>query len=173
MTDLERFVRTVPDFPKPGIQFRDITPLLADAAAFSDAVERMSEPWRGRIDVVCAIEARGFIFGGSVADRLGAGFVPVRKAGKLPYAKQSLEYALEYRSDVLEMHRDAIGPGLRALLIDDVLATGGTADAAARLVEMSGGVVVGIQVLIELTGLDGRKLLEGRDVRSLITFEGD
>jgi len=173
MSDLERLIRTVPDFPSPGIQFRDITPLLADTDAFGEATERMTAPWRGKgVSVVCAIESRGFIFGGVVAHHLGAGLVPIRKAGKLPSATQRLEYSLEYRSDVLEIHTDALKAGQRVLLIDDVLATGGTASAAAGLVEMLGGVVTGIQVLIELAGLKGRKLLEGRDVRSLITYEG-
>lgn len=174
MSDLERLIRTVPDFPTKGIQFRDITPLLADASAFGEATELMTAPWRGRgVTVVCAVESRGFIFGGVIAHHLGAALVPIRKAGKLPYATQRLEYTLEYSSDALEIHTDAIKQGQRVLLIDDVLATGGTASAAAGLVEMLGGIVTGIQVLIELAGLKGRKLLEGREVRSLITYEGD
>jgi adenine phosphoribosyltransferase len=167
-------IRSVPDFPIPGILFRDITPLLADAGALREAVERMSEPWLDqRIELVAAMEARGFIFGPAMAVRLGSGFVPVRKQGRLPWKTKSVEYTLEYRNDVLHIHEDGVRPGQRVLVVDDLLATGGTAAAVVHLVELLGGVVVGLQFLIELRGLDGRAQLPGRDVRSLIEFEGD
>jgi adenine phosphoribosyltransferase len=172
--NLAERIRAVPDFPIPGILFRDITPLLADPVALNESIERMTEPWRdARIDLVAAMEARGFMFGAAMATRLGAGFVPVRKAGKLPWKTRSVEYTLEYRDDVLHIHEDAILPGQRVLVVDDVIATGGTALAVASLVEQLGGVVVGIQFLVELVDLGGRALLEGYDVKSVITYEGD
>lgn len=171
--DLERYIRNVPDFPVPGILFRDITPLLADPEALRVAVEAMTEPWQGRgVQLVAAMEARGFMFGASMALRLGAGFVPVRKEGKLPWRTRSVRYTLEYRSDVLHIHEDAIEPGQRVLVVDDVIATGGTAAAVVDLVEQLGGEVVGAQFLVELAGLKGRALLGGREVRSVIKFEG-
>ncbi len=168
---LEEFIRSVPDFPIPGILFRDITPLLANPVAFKEATARMADGWES-IDKVAAMEARGFIFGATVADRLGAGFVPVRKAGRLPWQTESAEYTLEYRSDVLHMHRDAISPGQRVLVVDDLVATGGTAAAVAELVERLGGELAGFQFLIELADLRGRELLARWEVRSVITFEG-
>lgn len=164
----------MPDFPVPGILFRDITPLLADGGAFKEAVRRLAEPWQDReIELVASIEARGFIFGGSVAEVLGAGFVPVRKEGKLPWHTRSARYTLEYRSDVLYVHEDAIAPGQRVLVVDDLIATGGTAKAVVELVELLGGKVAGLAFLVELEGLRGRELLPGYEVSSVIRFEGD
>lgn len=174
MTDLARYIRDVPDFPIPGILFRDITPLLADPAALKASIEQMAEPWRGSgVELVAAMEARGFMFGAAMAVILGAGFAPVRKSGKLPWKTKSVEYTLEYRSDILHIHQDAITPSQKVLVVDDVIATGGTAQAVVHLVEQLDGSVVGVQFLIELAGLEGRKLLEGYDVRSLITYEGE
>jgi len=174
MTDLARYIRDVPDFPIPGILFRDITPLLADPTALRTSIERMAEPWRDSgVELVAAMEARGFMFGAAMAVILGAGFAPVRKSGKLPWKTKSVEYTLEYRSDILHIHQDAIKENQKVLVVDDVIATGGTAQAVVQLVEQLGGSVVGVQFLIELAGLEGRKLLDGYDVRSLITYEGD
>jgi adenine phosphoribosyltransferase len=169
--NLAGYIRDVPDFPIPGILFRDITPLLQDPDALREAVERMSEPWLGRdVHLVAAMEARGFMFGAAMAIRMGAGFVPVRKAGKLPWHTRSVAYTLEYREDVLHVHEDAVSAGQRVLVVDDVIATGGTATAVVDLVEQLGGVVVGVQFLIELADLRGRELLEGHEVRAVITF---
>lgn len=155
-------LRDVQDFPKPGIVFKDITPILADAAGFAAAVEAMAAPWRGQaIDAVVAIEARGFIVGAPLAQALGIGFVPVRKPGKLPGRTLSQAYALEYGHDSLELHADALPAGARVLLVDDVLATGGTLDAARALVERSGARIVGAAVLIELAALGGRSRWNG------------
>ncbi|MEO7935253.1 MAG: adenine phosphoribosyltransferase [Dokdonella sp.] len=155
--DLSRFIRDVPDFPKPGIDFKDLTPLLADALAFAESIEQLILPFRNqRIARVCGIEARGFIFGASAALKLGCGFIPLRKPGKLPAAKIGVDYALEYASDRLEMHADAIAPGERILIVDDVLATGGTLAAAAELVQQGGGEVVGAALIIEIAALAGR-----------------
>lgn len=171
---LRDHIRTIPDFPVPGIMFRDITPLIGDGGAFRDAVEQLAAPWRDAgIELVASMEARGFIVGAPVAERLGAGFVPVRKTGKLPFRTRSIGYELEYRSDVLFIHEDAIRPGQRVLVMDDLIATGGTAKAVVDLVEMLGGVVAGIGFLVELADLHGRDLLAGYDVRSEITFDGD
>ena len=169
--NLTSYIRDVPDFPIPGILFRDITPLLRDPHALREAVARMSEPWEGRrLDLVAAMEARGFMFGAAMALHLGAGFVPVRKAGKLPWRTRSVEYTLEYRADVLHVHEDAIQPGQRVLVVDDVIATGGTAKAVVELVEQLGGEVVGVQFLVELADMEGRELLRGREVQSVITY---
>ena len=157
MTDWRDLIRDVPDFPKPGIVFKDITPVLADAEAFNGAVEAMAAPWRGVVfDAVFAIEARGFILGAAMARALGVGFVPLRKPGKLPARTLAQEYALEYGSDRLEVHADAAVPGARVLLVDDVLATGGTLAAALALARTQGAMVVGASVLLELGFLDGR-----------------
>jgi len=157
MTDWTRLIRDVADFPKPGIVFKDITPVLADAAGFAAAIDAMAAPWRGQaIDAVIAIEARGFILGAALAQMLGVGFVPVRKPGKLPGRRLSQSYALEYGEDTLEVHADAVHAGACVLLVDDVLATGGTLDATRALVERLDARIVGAAVLIELTTLGGR-----------------
>ena len=169
--NLATYIREVPDFPIPGILFRDITPLLQDPRALREAVERMSAPWLGRgVQLVAAMEARGFMFGAAMAIRMGAGFVPVRKAGKLPWRTRSVAYTLEYREDVLHVHEDAVSAGQRVLVVDDVVATGGTAKAVVDLVEQLGGEVVGVQFLIELADLKGRELLSGHEVQAVITF---
>jgi adenine phosphoribosyltransferase len=161
-------VRDIPDYPTPGVTFRDITPLLGDAKGFHGAITELGERFDDvRVDRVLGMEARGFIIAAPVAYRIGAGFIPVRKAGKLPWAVVREEYQLEYGTDKLEIHRDAIYPGERILIIDDVLATGGTADATCRLVEALGGVIVGLGFLIEIDGLGGRERLQGRPIESL------
>ena len=169
--DLASLVRDVPDFPKPGIVFKDIMPLLANGPAFHQAVEELAE-WAEprKPDIVLGAEARGFITGGALAERLGAGFVAARKPGKLPWRTVSAKYALEYGFDALELHADAIGKGQRVLVHDDVLATGGTAAAKCELVERLGGNVVGVLFLIELDFLHGRERLGAYDVHSLITY---
>jgi adenine phosphoribosyltransferase len=168
---LEQFIRDVPDFPVPGILFRDITPLLKEPAALAASVEAMTAPWVGRgVDLVAAMEARGFMFGAAIALRLGAGFVPVRKEGKLPWRTRSIDYTLEYREDILHIHEDAVSPGQKVLVVDDLIATGGTAAAVVNLVEQLGGEVVGAQFLIELNDLAGRNLLAGREVHSVIVY---
>jgi adenine phosphoribosyltransferase len=168
---LKELVRAIPDFPIPGILFRDVTPLLRDPRGLRDVVDRLAEDFRGaEIDVVAGIESRGFIFGAPLAMALGVGFVPIRKPGRLPYDKVSREYALEYGTNVLEMHADAVQSGQRVLIVDDLLATGGTASASAHLVEAIGGVVAAAAFVIELEFLEGRKALAGYDVRSLIRY---
>lgn len=162
MTDWTRLIRDVADFPKPGILFKDITPVLADAAGFAAAIDAMAAPWRGQaIDAVIAIEARGFILGAALAQTLGVGFAPVRKPGKLPGRRLSQTYALEYGQDTLEVHADAVQAGARVLLVDDVLATGGTLDAARALIEQLDARIVGAAVLIELAALGGRSRWNG------------
>lgn len=169
--ELKKLIRDVPDFPKPGIVFKDITPLLRSHAALEQTIEWMSEPFRDQeITHVAAIESRGFIFGAGVAQLLGAGFIPIRKPGKLPWTKRSHEYALEYGTDTLEIHDDAAGRGDRVLIVDDVLATGGTALAAKSLVESLGATLVGASMLIELTFLDGRSRLAGTPFHALIRY---
>jgi len=171
-SSLRELVRDIPDWPKPGIVFRDITPLLAAPDAFAVTVDALAAPFADEpIDKVLGIEARGFVFAAPVAYRRGAGFVPVRKAGKLPWELESEEYALEYGTDLLEIHRDAVHPGERVLIVDDVIATGGTAAATARLVERLGGIVVGFTFLIELAALHGRAQLEGRRMHTVLTYE--
>ena len=172
--NLRDHIRNIPDFPIPGIMFRDITPLLADPAALAESIEAMCRPWRdSRVELVAAMEARGFIFGTAMAKELGAGFVPVRKGGKLPFKTRSIEYTLEYRNDALFIHEDAVRPGQRVLVVDDLIATGGTARAVAQLVELLGGEIVGFGFLVELIDLRGRDVLAGYDVRSEIKYEGD
>jgi adenine phosphoribosyltransferase len=168
---LKRLIRDVPDFPQPGIIFKDITPLLADKATFKGVVEQVCSHWADRPpDVVTAIEARGFIPGGAVALGLGAGFVPIRKPGKLPWKTVSQDYQLEYGTDQLQIHEDAVQPGQTVLIVDDVLATGGTAAAATQLIRKLGGVVLGIHVLIELSFLGGRGRLHGIEVVSELVY---
>ncbi len=172
--DLKSVIRNVPDFPKKGIVFRDITTLLADGKTFSRAVEEMIAPFQGRkIDCVAAVEARGFIFGGAIANRLGAAFVPVRKKGKLPSRTHQASYALEYGTDTLEIHQDAFNPGSRILIVDDLLATGGTTGAVIELVKKLGGEIAGITFLIELSFLKGREKLKPYQVFSLIDYDSE
>ena len=169
--DLARHIRPVPDFPKPGILFRDITPLLADTAALGAAIAAMAEPWRGdRIDAVAAVEARGFLVAGPLALELGVGVIPVRKPGKLPADTIAHEYELEYGRDRLEMHRGVLAAGARVLVVDDVLATGGTAAACMRLVEAAGGTVAGAAFLVEIAPLGGRERLAPHRVESVIVY---
>jgi adenine phosphoribosyltransferase len=171
MDDLRRLIRDVPDFPASGILFRDITPLLRDASGLSRAVEGIADLFRDdRVDLVAGIESRGFILGAPLATALGVGFVPIRKLGKLPSETVGRSYALEYGENHLEMHRDAVRPGERVLLVDDLLATGGTARAAADLVEEVGGIVVGPGFLVELTDLGGRGKLSGHAPRALLRY---
>lgn len=168
---LRPLVREVPDFPQPGVRYRDITPLLADGAAFQGAIDDLAARFDAeRIDRVVGVESRGFIFAAPIAYRLAASFIPVRKAGKLPWAVVREEYALEYGRDKLEVHRDAIHPDDRVLVIDDVLATGGTANATIRLVETLGGRVVGFGALLEVVGLGGRALLAPHRVEVLASY---
>jgi adenine phosphoribosyltransferase len=175
MNDIDRLralIRDVPDFPQKGIVFKDITPLLADEVAFSSVIDMVVVHFgRGNVEKVVGIEARGFILASPVAYHFGAGFVPVRKAGKLPWESESEQYELEYGTETLEIHKDAFKPGERVLIVDDVLATGGTARATAKLVERLGGIVVGIACLIELGFLGGRKAIEDYDFFALITFD--
>ena len=169
---LKAHVREIPDHPRPGVSFKDITPLLSDVAAFRYVVDELTAAYADEhIDKVLGIEARGFVIGAPVAYHFGAGFVPVRKAGKLPWHVEKEEYVLEYGTDLLEIHRDAIAPGERALVVDDVLATGGTAAAAVRLAEKVGGQVVGLGFALELESLGGRAKLQGRRVVSLVAYE--
>jgi len=171
MDHLKSKIRHVPDFPKPGILFYDITTLLQDPVGFRDAIDSLSQPFAGEgIDIVVGIESRGFIFGSAVADRLGAGFAPVRKPGKLPSTTVRASYDLEYGSDALEIHDDAVKPGQRVLIVDDLLATGGTAKAASDLVTRLGGQVHALAFLIELAGLDGRSRLGGHQVHSVLKY---
>lgn len=175
MADLKSLIRTIPDYPKPGIMFRDVTTLLADAQGFKATIARLADPYRTEpIDSVVGIEARGFILAGAIADRLGCGFVPVRKKGKLPWRTISESYALEYGTDTLEIHEDALTRGRRILLVDDLIATGGTAGAAAKLIRRLGGEVVGAAFIVDLPELGGTAVLQrdGIKVHTLMAFEG-
>lgn len=174
-SDLKDAIRTIPDYPKPGILFRDITTLLGSPAAFRRAVDQLVAPWAGgKIDKVAGIEARGFILGGAVAHQLSAGFVPIRKKGKLPHTKVSIAYSLEYGVDEMEMHSDAVNPGERVILIDDLIATGGTAEGAVKLLKSIGADVVAACFVIDLPDLGGARKIEalGVPVRTLMAFEG-
>jgi adenine phosphoribosyltransferase len=169
--DIERAIRNIPDFPKPGIQFKDITPVLADARLFAGVIELLTEKFPpSTVDAVVGIDARGFIFAAAAAVKLNAGFVPVRKKGKLPYQTHEQDYALEYGHATVAIHVDALKPGSRVLLIDDLLATGGTAAAAAALVQKLGAQILEIGFLIELKFLHGREKLKGYPIRSLVTY---
>jgi len=173
--DLIQHIRTIPDYPKPGIQFRDITTLLGDARAFRRAIDELVQPYAGaKIDKIAGMEARGFILGGAVAHQLSAGFVPIRKKGKLPHATLSVAYSLEYGIDEMEMHTDALAAGERVLLVDDLIATGGTAEGAVKLLRSAGADVVAAVFVIDLPELGGAAKLKALDVpvRTLISFEG-
>ena len=175
MHDLKALIRTIPDYPKKGIMFRDVTTLLGNAQGFRAAVEQMAAPYAGaRVQAVAGIEARGFILGGAVADRLGCGFVPLRKKGKLPWKTIGQEYALEYGVDIIEMHEDAIQPGERILIVDDLIATGGTAEAAGKLVRRARGEIVGATFIIDLPELGGMAKLASLGIKghALVAFEG-
>lgn len=169
--NLADYIRSIPDFPKPGILFRDITPLLAAPAALGEAIQRIASRFDGgRVDVIAAAEARGFIFAAPLALRLGVGFVPVRKPGKLPFDTHAFHYELEYGTDTLEVHKDGIVPGQRVLLVDDLLATGGTMSACCRLVEQCGAQVVGCAFVVELRELEGAGRLAPHEVFSLVQY---
>ena len=170
--DLKQMIREIPDFPKPGILFYDITTLLKDAAGFRAVIDRLTEHFQGKkVDAVLGIEARGFIFGPALAYHIGAGFVPVRKPKKLPAEVETWSYDLEYGQDTLEIHTDAIGEGHNVIIADDLLATGGTAEAVVRLVEKLGGNVAGLAFVVELEFLNGRGKLAGYDVFSLLKYQ--
>ena len=169
--DFKQHIRDIPDWPKPGVIFKDITPLLKDHTAFSASIDALADHYRAaNVDLVVSVEARGFIFGGALANKLGAGFVPARKPGKLPWMKIKVEYSLEYGTDAIEMHQDAIVKGQRVLVFDDVLATGGTVAATIQLVNALGGIVVGSAFLMDLTFLHGANRLKGYEVFSLIQY---
>ena len=170
MEALKNLIRIVPDFPKPGISFKDISPLLADPDAFKSVIEALAKNWTGKVDAIAALDARGFVFGSALAIALGVSFVMVRKKGKLPGAVNQVSYGLEYGTDVLEVAADAFSPAMRVLIVDDLLATGGTAEAAVRLVEAAGALVTGIAVVIELSELNGRQKLAGYDVDALLVY---
>src|SRR5580765_7565338 len=173
--DLKESIRSIPDYPKPGIIFRDITTLLGNARAFRRAVDQLVDPWAGsKIDKVAGIEARGFILGGAVAHQVSAGFIPIRKKGKLPHKRVSIAYSLEYGLDEMEMHEDAVTKGERVILVDDLIATGGTAEGAVKLLQKMGAEVVAACFVIDLPDLGGAKKIEspGVPVRSLIAFAG-
>ncbi|MCS6925544.1 MAG: adenine phosphoribosyltransferase [Candidatus Binatia bacterium] len=173
MVDLKAFIRSIPDFPKPGIVFRDITPLLAHGPAWRETVNRLADRYRGGIDIVLGIESRGFLIGAAIAYALGQGIAVVRKPGKLPAATLQTRYALEYGTDALEIHQDAFAPGSRVLVVDDLLATGGTAQAAISLVQQLGGQVVEAAFIIELTFLGGRQRLVPCPVFSLVQYDNE
>jgi adenine phosphoribosyltransferase len=171
--DLKRYIRSIPDWPKEGILFRDITPLLGNSRAFAAAVDALSADFTDvGIDYVAAVEARGFIFGAAVAEKLAAGFVPIRKKNKLPWQTERITYDLEYGTDTLEIHRDAVTSGAKVLMVDDLLATGGTMAAACKLIEKIGGHVAGIAFLVELADLKGREKITGYRATSTLTYTG-
>jgi len=170
--ELKKLIREVPDWPKPGILFYDLTTLMKSGEGFRRVLDVLTERYRGQgIELVMAVEARGFIFGGALADRLGAGFIPVRKPNKLPAETAAVTYALEYGTDTVEVHKDAVKPGQRLLVVDDLLATGGTAAACAQLARSLGAQIAGIAFVVELTFLGGRKKLEGYEVFSLLQYD--
>lgn len=168
---LRDHIRDIPDHPKPGITFRDITPLLQNPDAFSSAITEMHDLWSHRVDAIAALDARGFLFGTPLARELGLPFVPIRKKGKLPFSTIAVTYDLEYGTDTIEMHTDALEPGTRVLIVDDVLATGGTAAAAKQLIEKVGAKVAGYAFLMEIAFLNGRAKLGNHPIQSLITYE--
>jgi adenine phosphoribosyltransferase len=173
--DLKSAIRTIPDYPKPGIQFRDITTLLGDPRAFRRAIDELVQPWAGtKMDKVAGMEARGFILGGAVAHQLSAGFIPIRKKGKLPHTTVSIAYSLEYGVDEMEMHQDAVQPGERVIIVDDLIATGGTAQGAVRLLKQIGADVVAACFVIDLPELGGAQKIRdmGVPVRTLVSFDG-
>jgi adenine phosphoribosyltransferase len=173
--DLKSLIRTIPDHPKPGIMFRDVTTLFGDAQGFKACLEQMTEPYRTvPIDAIAGIEARGFILGGAMADKLGCGFIPIRKKGKLPWKTFSQDYQLEYGTDRIEMHQDALARGKRVLIVDDLIATGGTAEAAAKLIKRAEGEIMGAAFIIDLPELGGRQRLEGSGIAChvLMAFDG-
>tara|TARA_R110002124_G_scaffold97733_5_gene242789 strand:- start:1114 stop:1644 length:531 start_codon:yes stop_codon:yes gene_type:complete len=175
LIDLKAAIRTIPDFPKPGVMFRDVTTLIGDPRAFRIAIDQMVQPWAGaKIDQVAGTEARGFILGGAVAHQLSVGFVPVRKKGKLPWRTLAEEYALEYGTDTIEIHSDAVREGDRVLLVDDLIATGGTAEASIKLLQRAGATVVGATFIIDLPDLGGARRIEdlGVPVSALVSYEG-
>lgn len=172
--DLREHIRAIPDWPKPGIVFRDLTPLFLSPGALRYTIDRLADYARKRrVEYVVAAEARGFVLGGAIAERVGAGFIPIRKPGKLPFETASIEYALEYGTDSLEMHVDAVSGGSRVLIHDDLLATGGTARACVDLVQQHGGVVAGCAFIVELGFLPGRKRLTGHDIHSLVVYDSE
>ena len=171
MERLKQKIRDVPDFPKPGIVFKDITPLLGDVRSFQTVIDAFAKRYAEKgVDAIAAVESRGFIFGAALAYRIDAGFIPVRKKGKLPYKTESVEYALEYGTDRIEMHQDALHKGSRILVLDDVLATGGTAKATCDLVEKMGGQIIECAFVVELGFLNGREKLKGREIFSLLQY---
>ena len=171
MSDLKNLIRTIPDYPKPGVMFRDVTTLFADAQGFKAAIVQIAEPYRTEpVDAVAGIEARGFILGGAVADRLGCGFIPIRKKGKLPWKTLAQDYELEYGTDTLEIHVDSVTPGQRVLVVDDLLATGGTMQACCKLLERIGAEIVGCAFVIELDFLEGRKTIAPYEAFSLLRY---
>lgn len=176
LDELKNAIRTIPDYPKPGILFRDITTLLGDASAFRRTVDELVDPWAGtQVDRVAGIEARGFILGGAIAHQLRAGFVPIRKKGKLPHVTVRVAYSLEYGVDEMEMHADAVSPGERIILVDDLIATGGTAEAAVRLLRKQGAEILAAVFIVNLPALGGARRLKdaGVPVRTLLEFEGE